>query len=774
MNSKAVTLRDSIIITGTGIYCSIGKNIAEFTESLQAGRDGIDLITRFSTEAFDAKYGALLSDSDYEELINKFPDTNLRISMSIISAKEAYNDARLHHYPPERVALVAGICIGKMHDTFEDNPNTGKQKNNYRNIRLQDQTHLIAKHLGIQGPVIAISTACASSAHALGFAFDLLQNDFVDAVVTGGTSEVTPEMYAGFYALGNMSTSPCAPFSVPIGLNLGEGAGFFVLERYSPDRHEPDRIKGTLLGYGTASDAYHPTTPDPSGAGVARGMISAIRNAGIVPAEIGYINVHGTGTQENDQGEWLAIKKVFGKQAEVLPVSSSKSFLGHTGAAAGILEAITTLICINMQVVPPTIHFTQPRRLSPSDAVNTNIPRNHEYSTALCCNSAFGGANISLLLSKDDYTRKHSAPYRKVKILGTGSVSCCGTNNIDKLDSCSKEELFTRTNVNQWNFSIPEYAAYEKDYDFSKFSKGRDEHYLDPISNFITAASSLALEDTGIETNVESGPNIGIVAGVSHIPSRSLKEFQQSIDRRGLRGISSHAFSRIVMNASMGLASEALSLKGPSSTIAAGEGAGLFAAAYACMLAADKDRAEVIVAVGADELGKIPFYMHKLEECEHLPAEGAACIILGGTETVKRRSVAEVQGIGIAGPQLLDHAITKSLDGKSPEEIDAVFYSHSGNVKMEELYNTTFYKIWGDSLSTVPLINIAEYMGYAEASGSLFALLLALEVSKKGFLKKGINPENSSRVKRALIVFDSYTSGSCSLLLDIGNNQEKG
>ena len=224
----------------------------------------------------------------------------------------------------------------------------------------------------------------------------------------------------------------------------------------------------------------------------------------------------------------------------------------------------------------------------------------------------------------------------------------------------------------------------------------------------------------------------------------------------------------------MGLASETLFLKGPSSTITAGEGAGLFAAAYACMLAADKDRADAIVAVGADELGKIPFYMHLLEEHKYVPAEGAACIILGGTETGRRRPVAEVEGIGIAGPKLLARAITTSLKGTGPEEVDAVFYSHYGNAKMEELYNHTFSKIWGDSLTTVPLINITGHMGYAEASGSLFALLLALEAGKKGFSIKGFNPENGSRINKVLIVSDSYTSGSCSLLLDTGNDQEKG
>ncbi len=775
MINPKLQLQDSIVITGIGAYCSIGRSVTELSDSLLSGADGIRQINRFSTEEFEAHYAALIPEKNVGELERQFPDVDLRTAMAIVSAKEAWLDAEMNYYPAERVALVVGMCIKKMYEASEGEtiPELEKKKLNSQiaQNRFQFQAQTIAKHIGIKGPVIVISTACASSSHALGFARDILSNGFVDAVLVGGTGDVAPEMFAGFYCLNNMSPSPCAPFSVPAGLNLGEGAGFLVLEKSSLKNDCSGHIKGFLMGFGSAGDAYHSTTPDSAGAGVARAISSAIADAGVKPSDIGYINVHGTGTVENDKGEWLGIRKVLGDTARNIPVSSSKSFIGHTGAGAGILESIITILCMDRQLVPPTLHFKQPRRLAPDDPVACSKPKPWNYDYAINCNSAFGGMNTAVVLGKQSSTQcVNPMNCSKVKILGTGSISAAGTNNLNTTYAENKQ-IFSKTPERKWETSVPDYAAYVPPFDYAPFTKGKDERFLDPISRFMAAACGLALSDAQLTIDDEIGIKIGIVTGVSNVPGKSVKEFQKSIRERGFSGSSSHAFSRIVMNASLGAVSEIYSLKGPSCTIAAEDGAGLFAAAYACMKIRQSDEAGVMLGIAADELGDVALYSHALGESRYTPAEGAGCVVFAREDFPNTRSIGYVEGIGIAGADQLSVAIESALGDDDLNKIDGIFCSHNGSAATVELQEDGLRKIWGESLSTVTIFNPAPYLGYAEAGTSMFALISAIESLKTGILP-GVNKSKKDvdkEIEKLLVVSVSEKNGSCAICIEKDN-----
>jgi len=768
MTTSSTSSEFSIVISGMGIFCPIGKNIREFQNELMNGSDGIREIERFDTSQFNAHYAAMFNMQEWQNLSKDYPDLDHRITMAVESAKEACQMAAYERFLPEKIGLVLGICIGKMSedDIYSENVQTQQNPNLIQLSNLQYQTRLIADQMQIEGPVFAISTACASSNHALGFALDLLRFGYLDAVLVGGTSEVTLNMFAGFYALGNMSSSPCAPFSVPFGLNLGEGAGFLFLERLNNFEEETIPTLGAISGFGASGDAYHPTSPDPNGSGVERAIQTCLNDAGLGPDDIGYINVHGTGTQDNDLAEWLGIKKVFGDYSRHLPVSSSKSFMGHTGAAAGIIETIITVIAMNSGVVPTTLHFTKPRRLIPDRLIIDVKPLSHNYQNAINCNSGFGGANAAMVISKNRVSSWGVERIENIEILGCGSVSAYGIDNLGEalFGKCPKLSIppsGTETH-HQPTCSVPEI-------DFSTFTDGKENRYLDPVSRYMITASTRAIQDSNIHVKQEYSESTGIVTAVSNIPSQSLSDFRESIKSRSLLGNSSHAFSKIVMNAAMGAVSEVCYIKGPSVTIAASEEAGIFAAAYACMSLIHNPGLDYMLAVAADELGEIPLSLHALSNRPFLPTEGAGCVIFGRrhNQRVTEKSV-QVKGLSIGGSGQLSAVIRNALGNHDKDDIDIIFTSNDGTDASCALHEIAIREIYPDSYNKMVLFNPAPYMGYADACTSIFSLILAAQALAKGKLEI----LNSKRkiykkpVNKILVTAVNKNNGSCAILLE--------
>ena len=247
----------------------------------------------------------------------------------------------------------------------------------------------LIKSLELGRPALTISTACASSTHAIGFAADLIRHGVAEFVLAGGVDILSMDIFAGFHSLGLLSKHPCAPFSTNMGTTLGEGAAFMLLESERAAKERDATPVAEFMGYGFSADAYHDTTPIPSGLGMAKALATAVEDAGLAPEAIDYLNAHGTGTAANDASEWRAIQRVFGDFADQLPLSSSKSFLGHAQGAAGALEAVVTLMAMKHKVVPPTINVTQPRRNAPTDPVAEPKPRPYVIRHAISTNAAF-------------------------------------------------------------------------------------------------------------------------------------------------------------------------------------------------------------------------------------------------------------------------------------------------------------------------------------------------------------------------------------------------
>ena len=581
-------------------------------------------------------------------------------------------------------------------------------------LAMHEHAEKLAEHVGAKGPRLTVSTACTSSTNAIGLGCDLLRTGVADLVLAGGSDVLTPEMFAGFHALGVLCPERCAPFSEPAGMTLGEGAGFMVLERAGDAALRGARAEIEILGYGLSADAFHETSPDPSGAGVARAMRAALADAGLSPSDVGYVNAHGTGTSANDPAEWRALERVFGAP---VATSSSKGHLGHAQGAAGVLEALVTALALPRQVLPPTAHFSRRRRGCPVDPVAQERPRPTNYRRALSTNSAFGGANASVVLGAptEPASRAEELGPRIPHIVGLGAVGAHG-HTLDAFEEvvASGRPLGGKVPAFELNDLVPRV----------------DTRNLDPSARFLTAAAASAVADAGLRIHGELRDKIGIIAGISRLSAVSSEAFWGSIERHGLPRISASAFARMMLNAAAGSCSLALQLRGPITTITGGRGSGLLALAHAADSIERRADADFLLAGAVDELAS------------ELPAEdageGAACVLLGATSG--GGAAIRVAGWGIAGPTSLRAAVAAALTKArlTPEEIDIV----AGALPPD----------MGDLVSRQATTDPCVSLGVAEATGSLWSVIAAA-----GSLRRG-------RGRAALVVATS-TAVSCAIVL---------
>ncbi|MGE0789194.1 MAG: beta-ketoacyl synthase N-terminal-like domain-containing protein [Sandaracinaceae bacterium] len=539
----------SVRICGVGAVSALGMDAPSLKRALFAGRHGLAPVTRFDTaELAPVHLGACVPEGD---------DC---ARWAVSAATEAWRDAGLEGIDAARIAVVAGTTEGQEGDI------TGLARD-------------VAEAIGARGARLTISTACSSSANAIGIAHDLLTRGEADAVIAGGAERLVPEMYAGFHRLGVLSEGPCAPFGETPGTTLGEGAGFVVLTR----DEGAGAARAYLHGYGLASDAWHETTPEPRGGGIARAIGSAMRHAGVEPDGIDYVNAHGTGTATNDDAEWRGIRLALGPRAEHIAVSSTKSSIGHAQGAAGALELIATLLALEEGALPATLRVGAGRPGGPPDPIASDVPRASSAVCWLSDSAAFGGANAVLCAGLRPVATPARA--RQVVLLGTAHVRGRTTDR----------EL-----------------------------AGVDLKGTDPSSRACLRAALSALERADVRVRGGLRERAGVFGGATRVSPESLREYRGSIEKGGLRLCSAAAFARLVLHAPIGLVSRRLALRGPTTTVAGEGNAGLLALAYAADAIGARDDADVMLAIGFDERGA-----EADDEASDDEAEGAVCAVLG-------------------------------------------------------------------------------------------------------------------------------------------------
>ncbi len=409
---------NKVVITGLGAVSPIGIGKEKFWELLIQGKSGIGKITYFDTTEYPTKIAAEVKNFDYDDYLTTKEANRMNKSTkySIVATRLALEDAKLDvskEDNPYAVGVILGLGVGGL-ETIEEQHKILLEKGPRRvspffvpmmisNIAAGE----IAIKIGAKGPNEIITTACASSTHAIGTAFKLLQQGDAQIIISGGTeAAITPMSLAGFCSMKALSTQNDQPekASKPFdkkrdGFVLGEGAGILILETLSHAKERKAHIYAEILGFGMTSDAYHITAPAPDGEGASRAMEVALEDAQLEPAQVDYINAHGTSTPLNDKLETLSIKQTFGRHAYNLKVSSNKSMLGHLLGASGGIEAIATALTIKEDLIPPTINYHDPDPDCDLDYV-PNKAESKLVRYALSNSFGFGGHNGVLVLGK--------------------------------------------------------------------------------------------------------------------------------------------------------------------------------------------------------------------------------------------------------------------------------------------------------------------------------------------------------------------------------------
>ena len=406
-----------VVITGTGTITPIGNDKDTFWKNIKEGVCGVDLVTRFDTTEFACRIGAEVKDFNPEDYLDKKEAKRMDryTQYAMAAAKMAVEDSKLDMEKEDatRVGVIVASGVGGM-ETLENQANAlankgpGRVSPFFIPMMISNMAAgQVAIKTGAKGVNYGVVSACASSSNAIGDAFRLIAAGDADVIIAGGAeAAITPLSYAGFCSMKALATNNEEPkkASCPFtksrsGFVMGEGAGSLIMESLEHAKARGANIIAEIVGYGATDDAHHVTAPAPDGEGGARAMALAVKNAGIDPSEVSYINAHGTSTEYNDKYETAAIKTVFGDSAYNIPVSSTKSMTGHLLGAAGAVEAIVCVLAIRDSFIPATINYDEKDPECDLDYV-PNEGRNKEVRYALSNSLGFGGHNASLLFKK--------------------------------------------------------------------------------------------------------------------------------------------------------------------------------------------------------------------------------------------------------------------------------------------------------------------------------------------------------------------------------------
>jgi 3-oxoacyl-[acyl-carrier-protein] synthase II len=407
--------RRRVVITGMGAVSPIGLSVEEFWNGCLEGRNGITTISHFDPTGYASMIAGELKGFDPDDYMDRVEARKMDrfVQLAMVASEMAVKDSELAKEKTdlERIGVIIGSGTGGI-GTFETQHSRLIEKGPSRvspyfvPMMIVDMAPgLVSIRFGFKGPNFATVSACASGAHALGEAFRIIQRGDADAMLAGGAeAAVTPMTVAGFSSMRALSTRNDDPAraSRPFdkdrdGFVLGEGAGMLVLEDLEHARCRGARMYCEVCGYGATGDAYHMTAPAPDGEGAARAMGMALRDAGLRPEDISYINAHGTSTPHNDPLETIAIKTVFGEHAYKIPVSSTKSMVGHLLGAAGALELAACALSIRDGRVHPTMNLEHPDPECDLDYVPEKS-RAVTVTAALSNSFGFGGHNVSMIL----------------------------------------------------------------------------------------------------------------------------------------------------------------------------------------------------------------------------------------------------------------------------------------------------------------------------------------------------------------------------------------
>jgi 3-oxoacyl-[acyl-carrier-protein] synthase II len=414
-------MKRRVVVTGMGMITPVGNDVATTWRSLIEGKSGTAPITKFDASKFPVRFAAEVKGFNPLDYMDRKEArrADQYTQYAVAAARQAMTNANLverNGMDPDRIGVIIGSGIGglksfeEQHDVYRER-GVGKISPFFIPMFIADiAAGIVSMMFNAKGPNYATVSACATSAHAIGDAYRTIQYGDADVMITGGAeATVTPMAIGGFAnmkALSERNDSPetaSRPFDATRdGFVMGEGAGILIIEELEHALKRDATIYAEIVGYGATGDAYHLTAPAPDGEGAQRAMKRALKDAGLEPKDIQYINAHGTSTPANDFNETRAIKAVFGEYAKTVNVSSTKSATGHMLGAAGAVEAVVSAMVVGTGIIPPTINYHNPQpELDLNYTPNTSVKR--DVNAVLSNSFGFGGHNTTLAIKR--YTR---------------------------------------------------------------------------------------------------------------------------------------------------------------------------------------------------------------------------------------------------------------------------------------------------------------------------------------------------------------------------------
>lgn len=701
------TNRKRVVITGMGILSSLAENLQDFKQALLDKKCGVADSQRFNTWFENARAAEILHDIDYSELPDEIVQSLDNAALWAYKVgKDALSQAGLFSNKTclKDTGLIVGVSSAGTEaflPLFEQRMEDFSLRKAIYSGGFSSCCSSVSTLLGLKGGVELVATACTASPNAIGMAFDYLQNGKSKTMLAVGTEPIYLPTFAGFYALNVMHPDSCTPFSGQPGMSIGEGAGALVLEEYEHAVARGATIYGEILSYATSCDAYHETGPDPRASGAVQVMLKAMKNAGVTPEQIDYVNAHGTGTEANDRIETMAMNKVFAHREDLL-VSSTKSYFGHNIGAAGIVELIACLVTLPDNKILPTLNFSVARPNCDLDYV-ANEFREKDINLFMKNNYAFGGNNCCMIVSTKPASVPVSTYIRKrVAITGHGAVTAIGHSLSDILQNIwqnntaatlgnvtfpddtlaeARELLAVLVQTNQLTEmfgshyagdtgKLPEYEEHFKTFqvmnlDPRKYLRRFDSRKATRGGTLALVALSEAL-NTAKRKIKRDGEDLGMVMGMSRGPQETTYKYLQSL-KPDPRKVRTSEFPGSLMNAIATFCGISEGIKGYTTTLATGENSALGALTYGYEIVRQNVQPQVIVG-GADEFfPSMSLYMDAVTQKIHMtsdardyqiygkeakgfvPGEGACMLLLEDPEAASERGaevLAEIAGYG--------------------------------------------------------------------------------------------------------------------------------
>ena len=758
--------QERVAITGVAITCALGNGAEEVWKAVRDGESGIRLTKRLDVSTLSCHYSG---EVQRVPAPGRRPrgrlDRATRLSLSASEEAIASAGLAVEEYDPYRVGVALGTSVGgldegeKFHWQLLRGGVDAARKHHLLVYPLYTSADAISVAFGLKGPKVVISNACAAGANSIGWAVEAIRNGRADAMVAGGVDVLDILSLAGFDSLKALDPQPCAPLSRSTGLNLGEGAAIVILEAESAARTRNANVLGWLMGYALSSDAHHATAPDPSGSGARRAMTRALQQAGLRPDEVDYVNAHGTGTPANDSSEPKAIDALFAGVEKKIPISSTKSQVGHMLGAAGAIEAAISTLALRDGVLPPTINVAEPATLT-RDIV-PNAARQHDVNVVVSNSFAFGGNNCSLVFGTRPGT---SAPWpsRRVVITGAGVVSPVGIGRRAFLDAIrdGRSAVGPASRVDL-RLSRTGQAAEITETGYRKFVDPSYARRLDQLGLLVLSSCRMALQDANYKITRATAERVGMIFGTFTGPLETVAALTETIGTAGPDKVNPRLFPNSVMNAAVGHACLSLQVKGPLSTLATGCASGVAGLGYAVDLVRQGE-ADLMLAVAADELTDLlhlgfdkldmlsdgPCTPYRRSATGSVIGAGGAALVVESLEHAQQRGatiLAEVRGHSVTsdahrvagnepGGQAWAESFRRALadSGLGPADVGTVFGDARGTAELDLAEARAVGGVWRPG--TVRLTNLAGHVGHVYATTALWSAVCATETFATGWV----------------------------------------